>query len=95
MNKSKTTDSVLDYLSPSHHRRGIMSTAIRTIIESWAVPRMNCKRISANAFIGNEASLGVFLKCGFKLIKETEKMVATPPSRGGELRGLYIMVWEY
>jgi RimJ/RimL family protein N-acetyltransferase len=54
---------------------------------------MNCRRITTTAFLGNVASVGVFLKVGFHLVKEQSDAVRLPEGRGGQLVGLHIMKW--
>jgi RimJ/RimL family protein N-acetyltransferase len=49
----------------------------------------------ATAFVGNEASVGVFRKVGFKHVKDIEDAVRLPESRGGDLKSLHILKWEY
>lgn len=83
----------VDYLSPRFHRRGIMSTTLRTLIEAWYIPRMNCHKIQATAFVGNVASLGVFTKVGFKHTGNMEDAVRLPEGRGRILKSLYILTW--
>lgn len=84
-----------DYLAPSHRRRGIMSAALRTLIEGWAIPRMNCRTMMVTAFVGNVASVGVFKKVGFEYVKDIEDAIALPEGRGGHLKSLHILKWEY
>lgn len=83
--------SIGDYLSPTHHRQGIMSAVLNTVLASWAIPRMNCRRIVATAFIGNVASVGVFKKAGFKHTRDQKDAARLPEGRGGHLRDLHIM----
>ncbi|KAG8832674.1 hypothetical protein FRC17_000893 [Serendipita sp. 399] len=85
--------SIGDYLAPTHHRRGIMSTTLRTLINEWAIPRMNCKKISATAFVGNAASIGVFKKVGFEHVGDMTKALTLPPSRGGHSMGVHLLEW--
>ncbi|CAG8587370.1 974_t:CDS:2, partial [Acaulospora colombiana] len=92
---TETTQSNQDFLAPSHHRRGIMSAALRTLIEGWAIPRMNCRRMLVTAFVGNVASVGVFRKVGFKHVRDVENAIALPEGRGGHLKSLHILKWEY
>jgi len=34
-----------DFLAPSHHGRGIMSDAVGTVLNEWAIPRMGVHRM--------------------------------------------------
>lgn len=72
-----------------------MSAALKTIIYTWAVPRMNCRRILATAFEGNVASIGVFLKCGFELDLDVVDAVSLPEGRGGHKKTLHVIKWDY
>ncbi|KAG8910717.1 hypothetical protein FRC01_006179 [Tulasnella sp. 417] len=63
------------FLSPSAHGRGIMSAAVRTLIEQWAVPLMAARQFEVAAMSHNVGSQKVFLKNGFTLIKELEDAV--------------------
>lgn len=70
-----------------------MSAALRTLIDVWAVPRMNVHRIHATAFIGNEASLGVFLKAGFERKEDVLDVVRLSEGRGGQLMSVHAVEW--
>lgn len=74
------TKELPDYLSPSHHRRGIMSAAISAVLQQWAVPRMRARTVRGWTFEDNEASNGILIQQGF---------VALPELSGGsvEVRG--------
>ncbi|KAG8898084.1 hypothetical protein FRC01_011039 [Tulasnella sp. 417] len=63
------------FLSPSAHGRGIMSAAVQTLIEQWAVPLMAARQFEVAAMSHNVGSQKVFLKNGFTLIKELEDAV--------------------
>jgi RimJ/RimL family protein N-acetyltransferase len=80
-----------DYLAPSHHRQGIMSDAVSTVLQDWAIPRMNIRRMWVSTFTGNEASMKVFLKNGFKLIGSYEDHFEVK----GKIRGLNLLEWKY
>lgn len=60
----------IDFLAPSHHGKGIMTAAVRTIIEDWAVPHMGARHFHIGAFSTNIASQKVFLKNGFSFVDE-------------------------
>ncbi|KAF7302920.1 N-acetyltransferase domain-containing protein [Mycena kentingensis (nom. inval.)] len=59
--------TVGDYLAPSHHGRGIMSDAFRTLLTLWGIPRMGIRKMAVNALKGNGGSVRVFEKYGFRL----------------------------
>ncbi|KAG8712835.1 hypothetical protein FRC08_014023 [Ceratobasidium sp. 394] len=74
-----------DYLRPSHHGRGIMTAAIKTMIEMWAVPHMNARKFRACAFLDNIGSQKTFLKNRFRFSSRTNGTVRLPESKGGHL----------
>lgn len=55
-----------NHLATSHHGRGITTVLLRTLLHEWAVPRMGVRKMSAGAIQGNEASVRVMQKNGFK-----------------------------
>ncbi|KAH8888999.1 hypothetical protein GQ53DRAFT_748517 [Thozetella sp. PMI_491] len=57
--------TVGDYLASSHHGHGIMTAALRTMIEQYVVPYLNGHRMTASFFAKNIASRRVFEKNGF------------------------------
>ena len=85
------TRRFIDYLAPSHHRRGIMSTALKTLIEEYAIPRMNCHRIFTTVHYGNEPSLGVFRKNGFVQREVALGGFVIPEQRGGGTKDLRVL----
>ncbi|KAG6916193.1 hypothetical protein DXG01_008075 [Tephrocybe rancida] len=58
---------IADYVVPDRHGQGIMSAAISTLIQSWAIPRLNAHKMQASVLEGNVASIKVLEKVGFKL----------------------------
>lgn len=76
---------------PSHHRQGIMTDAIDTLLHEWAIPRMNVRHLMVGVFTGNEASIKVFLRNGFKMINTYENYKEVR----GKMRGLHVMEWRY
>jgi RimJ/RimL family protein N-acetyltransferase len=80
-----------DYLAASHHRQGIMSDAVDTVLHNWAIPRMNVRHMLVSMFEGNEGSVKVFLRNGFKM-KGTYK---DHFEIKGKIRGVYLLEWKY
>ncbi|KAJ7061499.1 acyl-CoA N-acyltransferase [Mycena amicta] len=78
-----------DVLASSHHRRGIMSVVIKTLLEQWAIPRMRAQHMHVTAFIGNVGSVRVFEKNGFVLTETLEDCIEIR----GEKRGLHVLDW--
>lgn len=76
------------YLIPSHHGQGIMTDAIKTLIQTWAVPRMKVRRILVGAFGSNTSSVRVFQKNDFIL-----KTIINNEGRR-KSRDLHIFKWN-
>ncbi|KAF8204465.1 acyl-CoA N-acyltransferase, partial [Mycena galopus ATCC 62051] len=76
-----------DYLAPSHHRQGIMSDALNTLLHQWGIPRMGVRGMVATALEGNKGSVGVFEKQGFKLRKTIEDAMNVR----GTKRGVHVL----
>lgn len=79
----------LDWLSPIQHGKGIMTEAVAAVIENWAIPRMNVRKMIATAIVGNEGSLRVLEKNGFRLrdtLKELEEIK-------GKMKDIYVLDW--
>lgn len=74
-----------DYLRPSHHKRGIMTAVVKTLIELWAVPHMGARKFYAAAFPHNVPSHKVFLRNGFQFAGTVIGVVQFPESKGGRL----------
>ncbi|KAF8628250.1 hypothetical protein AX15_004025 [Amanita polypyramis BW_CC] len=82
--------SIGDFLVGSHHGRGIMTDAVKTIIEEWAVRRMNCRRIAVSVFTENGASMRVFTKNGFRETRRIEPYMVAK----GVQRGVALLEWR-
>jgi len=82
-----------DYLAPSHHGKGIMSAAIKGIMD-WAVPNMGVHHIMAIALPSNMGSIRVFEKNGFAHVKTVTDHKRLAESRGGQMYSIYIMEWR-
>ncbi|KAH8100036.1 hypothetical protein BXZ70DRAFT_1008553 [Cristinia sonorae] len=81
-----------DYLSPTHHSRGIMSAVIRTIVHEWIVPFMGGHHVIATPYIGNAGSVRVFEKNGFVLEKEIRQEITN--AAGIKHVGQSVMRWD-
>ena len=68
-----------------------MTDAVDTVLHDWAIPRMNVRHILLNAFEGNEGSVKVFLRNGFKM-KATYK---DHTEVKGKIRGMHVLEWTY
>ncbi|KAH9486385.1 hypothetical protein JR316_0000449 [Psilocybe cubensis] len=83
--------SIGDFLAPSHHGRGIMTEAVRTILHDWGVPRMGIRHVWVSTFTGNDGSVKVFMKNGFKLIYTCDEHKEAK----GKMRGINVLEWKY
>ncbi|KAF9486332.1 acyl-CoA N-acyltransferase [Pholiota conissans] len=81
--------SIGDFLAPSHHRQGIMTDAVDTLLHEWAIPRMGVRRIIVGAFTGNDGSVKVFEKNGFKHLRTIAEFKVIK----GKMRGLHVLEW--
>ncbi|KLO16500.1 acyl-CoA N-acyltransferase [Schizopora paradoxa] len=82
-----------DYLAPSHHGKGIMSAAIKAVMD-WAVPMMNVHHINVTANADNAASLRVFEKNGYTHLETIEDFGKQVESKGGRTYSLAVMEWR-
>jgi RimJ/RimL family protein N-acetyltransferase len=80
-----------DYLATSHHRQGIMTDAVDTVLHDWAIPHMNVRHMWGTAFEGNEGSVKVFLRNGFKM-KATYK---DHFEAKGRIHSLHLLEWRH
>lgn len=80
-----------DYLAASHHRQGIMTDAVDTLLYDWAIPRMNVHHILLTVFEGNEGSVKLFLRNGF-MMKATYQEYKEDK---GKIRGAHVLEWDY
>ena len=83
----------VDFMCPSHHGRGIMTAALRVVIEQWAIPRMNAHIIHGSLFKENIGSQRVFEKNGFQKYDTIEDCVEIAESKGGGKVGESFMKW--
>ncbi|KAF8641199.1 hypothetical protein AX17_000834 [Amanita inopinata Kibby_2008] len=85
----ETVWSIGYFLISSHHGLGIMTDAVDTVLHEWAIPRMNtCKSVST-VYSGNEGSLRVLMKNGFKRIGTVDDYSTVK----GVRRGLWVVEW--
>ncbi|KAJ5624793.1 hypothetical protein N7510_001102 [Penicillium lagena] len=82
------------FLAPSHHGRGIMTYAMRTVLQDWGVPRMNIKILKASAFVENKGSLRVFEKNNFEVVCTLKDWAPISESRGGGTKSLVLVNWK-
>ncbi|KZT74974.1 hypothetical protein DAEQUDRAFT_807252 [Daedalea quercina L-15889] len=82
-----------DWLASSHHGRGIMSAALRTLMTEWAIPRMNVRVVRAEAYTENFASTRVFEKFGFVQERIADDVVTT--NSGVTWHGVRLLWWKH
>ncbi|KAF8209466.1 acyl-CoA N-acyltransferase [Mycena galopus ATCC 62051] len=81
---------VSDFLASSHHRRGIMTVVLATVLEKWAIPRMRMHHLHVSVFTGNNGSVRVFEKNGFVVAETLENCIEIR----GEKRSLHVLDWK-
>jgi RimJ/RimL family protein N-acetyltransferase len=64
-----TSQSSIDWVTPSHQRKGIMTDAVDTLINEIAKPLMGARHLTASTYTANEGSKKVFLKNGFSVVQ--------------------------
>ncbi|KAI0756870.1 hypothetical protein C8Q80DRAFT_61134 [Daedaleopsis nitida] len=80
------------YLAAPLHGRGLMSRALRTLLEEWVVPRMGARRIRVETIIGNNGSIRVLEKLGFSVVHSVRKRKMT--SAGEIIDGFHVLCWQ-
>jgi len=95
-NSLKTGDTRIiwcfgDYLAASHHRQGIMTDAVDTVLHDWAIPCMNVHHMLLGVFEGNVGSVKVFQRNGFR-IKGTYQDCKEVK---GKMRSVHVLEWHY
>jgi len=88
------SSSLLDYLAPTHSGRGVMTAALKTVLEKWAIPRMGVRKVHVTAFKGNVGSVRVFEKNGFVMKETVEDCADISTSKGGGKVGLHVLDWS-
>ena len=81
-----------DFLASSHHGKGIMTTALSTIMNRWLVPQMGVRLIRVEVFEGNVGSVRVFEKNGFKLEGTVPQRMVT--NSGVKVTGMHVLSWR-
>ena len=67
-----------------------MTDALDTLLHEWSIPRMGVRRILAAAFTGNDGSVKVFERNGFKLVRTIEEHSIVK----GRMRGVHVLEWN-
>ncbi|KAI0778310.1 hypothetical protein BD413DRAFT_105280 [Trametes elegans] len=80
------------YLTVPLHGQGIMSCALRTLMEVWAIPRMCARQVRAETIIGNSGSIRVLEKLGFWVADTVWVQKVT--SAGELIDGFHVLWWQ-
>ncbi|KAI0801140.1 GNAT domain-containing protein [Fomes fomentarius] len=80
------------YLAAPLHGRGFMSCALRTLLDTWVVPRMGARRIRVETIIGNVGSIRVLEKLGFRITSSVWGAKVT--SAGEFIDGYHVLCWQ-
>lgn len=81
-----------DCLASSHHGKGIMTAAVRTLMQEWVVPCMGAKAMRVEACEGNVGSVKVFEKNGFEVVDTVPRPITN--NFGVFHSGLHILMWR-
>jgi len=68
-----------------------MTTAVKTLLERWMVPRMGVKKIQVSTRKGNIGSVRVFEKNGFVMIGTVENCMPVQESKGGGKDSIHVL----
>ncbi|KAJ5384341.1 hypothetical protein N7517_002252 [Penicillium concentricum] len=82
------------YLSPTQHSRGLMSAAVRTVIQDWAIPRMNLHRLKGSFYVGNIGSMRVFEKNNFVEAGIFKDWAPATPHKGRGTMSVAVVEWK-
>lgn len=83
-----------DYLSPTQHSRGVMSVAVRTLIQDWGIPRMNLHLLKSSFFVGNTGSSRVLEKNNFVEIGTFKDWTPASPNKGRGKMSIVVVEWK-
>ncbi|KAJ6488948.1 hypothetical protein C8R45DRAFT_993248 [Mycena sanguinolenta] len=81
-------------LNLQYHRQGVASTAVRVLLDEWAVPQMGCTEIRASAYVSNAASVKLWEKFGFVEEPSMRGVVQVPEAKGGGAEADCTLVWS-
>ncbi|OQE04274.1 hypothetical protein PENSOL_c001G03409 [Penicillium solitum] len=87
-------DIVWDYLSPTQQSRGVMSVAVRTVIQDWGIPRMNLHHLKSSFFVGNTGSSRVLEKNNFVEIGTFKDWTPASPNKGRGRMSIVVVEWK-
>lgn len=82
------------FLDPDYHGQNIVTTALRTLIDTYLVSVLRARHIKSTAYFGNYGSRRVHEKCGFRLCEGSEFEAPVSKSRGGGLVKRWVFEWQ-
>ncbi|KAL0264901.1 hypothetical protein SLS55_000855 [Diplodia seriata] len=71
------------WLCPEAHGRGIMTTVLRTLLDTFFVEYMNVRSLKGSCLTHNKASKRVLEKCGFVFENEESDVFEVAESKTG------------
>ncbi|KAI0651976.1 hypothetical protein C8Q79DRAFT_1005221 [Trametes meyenii] len=80
------------YLTVPLHGQGIMSCVVRTLMQTWAIPRMGARQVRAETIVGNWGSIRVLEKLGFQIVDTVRVKKVT--SAGELIDGFHVLWWQ-
>ena len=69
-----------------------MSCVVRTLVETWVVPRMGARQIRVETIIGNQGSIRGLEKLGFRIASSVRRRKVT--SAGELIEGFHVLWWQ-
>lgn len=71
-----------------------MSLAVRTLVQDWAIPRMNLHFLKSSYYLGNIGSSRVFEKNNFEITCTLKDWVQGNPTKGQGIMSIVVMEWK-
>lgn len=71
-----------------------MSVAVRTVIQDWAIPRMNLHLLKSSFFVGNTRSSRVLEKNNFVEIGTFKDWTPANPKKGLGKMSIVVVEWK-
>lgn len=71
-----------------------MTSAVKTFLRDWAVPRMNVQNLKSSAYVENRGSLRILEKTNFEVECVLNDFAPVSESRGGGKRSIVVLKWR-
>lgn len=68
-----------------------MTTAVKTLVEKWMIPRMGARKLQVTTRKGNIGSVRVFEKNGFVMTGTVENCMPVQESKGGGMDSIHVL----